>query len=75
METLSLAIDGMSCGHCVNAVRQALEQLASVEVQSVDIGHASVRFDRAVLRPEQILAAVTGAGYQATTETDARPAR
>lgn len=74
METLSLAIDGMSCGHCVTAVRRALEQLGSVEVQSVDIGYASVRYDQAVLGPEQIVAAVEGAGYHATPGTGGREA-
>jgi copper chaperone CopZ len=66
MKSLSLTIDGMSCGHCVGAVRRALEQLTAVEVDSVDIGHASVRYDPGALGPERVLAAVRDAGYQVT---------
>ncbi len=35
----------MSCGHCVRAVRQALERLDGVEVEDVRVGEARVRYD------------------------------
>jgi len=73
MKSLSLTIDGMSCGHCVGAVRRALEQLTSVEVDSAEIGHASVRYDPGTLGPQQILAAVRGAGYQAIAAEPSDP--
>lgn len=68
METLQLAIDGMSCGHCVKAVRAALEGLNDVEVVDVQIGAATVRYDGAHQRPEAIAAAVTDEGYAATVK-------
>jgi copper chaperone CopZ len=68
MERAVLHIDGMSCGHCLNAVNQALAQLPGVEVESVRIGRAEVRYDRARLSPAALEAAVTDAGYRATLQ-------
>jgi copper chaperone len=68
METrnLTLEIKGMSCGHCLNAVNQALRGLAGVTVDSVRIGGAEVRFDASMVTPDRITAAVEDAGYDAT---------
>ena len=60
---LTLNISGMSCSHCVNAVNQALGRLQGVSIESVRIGRADLRFDEAVVKPEQITAAVEDAGY------------
>ena len=54
----------MSCAHCVKAVRDALGELPGVQVQRVDVGAATVAYDPAVARPEQIDAAVRDAGYE-----------
>ena len=64
METKTLKIDGMSCGHCVRAVRDALGEVPGVQVQRVDVGEATVQFDPAMARPEQIADAVRDAGYE-----------
>jgi copper chaperone CopZ len=66
MRDLRLHIDGMSCGHCLNAVNRALAELPGVEIQSVAMGRAEVRYDEHALEPSLIEAAVTGAGYPAT---------
>jgi copper chaperone len=63
METLELTIGGMSCQHCVRAVREALESVSGVTVSRVDVGHASLSFDAAQTAPSAIAAAVTDAGY------------
>lgn len=65
MQHLDLTIDGMSCGHCLNAVRGALGRVPGVAVESVSIGRATLAFDPAHTTPEQIAAAVTAAGYTA----------
>ncbi len=65
METLELTIDGMTCGHCVTAVRSALSGVNGVEVEDVTIGAARVRFDPGVVEPNQIVEAVEEEGYQA----------
>lgn len=38
----TLTISGMSCGHCVHAVKQALMELPGIDVLDVQIGHATV---------------------------------
>ncbi|NYS29994.1 copper-exporting P-type ATPase CopA [Pantoea sp. WMus005] len=69
--TISLALDGLSCGHCVKRVKEALEQRddviqAEVTQQEAQVsGHA----DAAAL-----IATVEQAGYHATLKTaDASP--
>ena len=65
MEKLNLTITGMSCGHCVGAVTEALKELAGVEVERVRVGSASVAYDPAAVSPQQITQAVEEAGYGA----------
>jgi copper chaperone len=66
MRNLTLHIEGMSCGHCLNAVNRALAGLPSVEVDSVRIGRAELRYDEQAIEPSRIAEAVAGAGYRAT---------
>jgi copper chaperone CopZ len=65
MKSVTLKIDGMSCDHCARAVRQALEGLPHVDIESVEIGRASVRYDNDSTGVERILAAIEEAGYGA----------
>ena len=71
-QNLTLHIAGMSCGHCLNAVNQALAGLPGVSIDSVRIGRADLRFDDSQIRPAQITAAVEDAGYSATIAEAAR---
>ncbi len=66
MTLLTLHIEGMSCGHCLNAVNRSLAGLAGVAIKSVAIGRAQVEFDPAVIDEATIVAAVKDAGYPAT---------
>ena len=66
MEHLNLTIEGMSCGHCVNAVSGALRQLAGVSVEQVAIGSAMVSYDPAKTSVDQIIDAVNDEGYTAS---------
>lgn len=59
-----LAITGMSCGHCLNAVNKALAELDGVQVDSVRMGRAEVQFDPARIDAARIVAAIEGAGYE-----------
>jgi len=63
MERVTLTIDGMSCGHCVRAVEQALRAVQGVEVEKVDIGTAVLAYDAAAVRPDQIEGAIAEEGY------------
>jgi copper chaperone len=66
MERTDLKIEGMSCGHCVAAVRRTLESQEGARVEDVEIGSARVSFDPAVTSPDRLAAAVSEDGYQAT---------
>jgi copper chaperone len=66
MRDLTLFIEGMSCGHCLHAVNTALASVPGVEIGSVRIGRADVRYDESVVGPGRIVDAVSGAGYRAT---------
>jgi len=65
MQRATLDIQGMSCSHCLNAVNRALSALPGVEIDSVAIGRADIRFDETVTSPAQLEAAVGSAGYRA----------
>jgi copper chaperone len=67
MTHLTLHIEGMSCGHCLNAVNRALSELPGVNVGSVRMGRAEVEFDERATSAAQIEAAVSDAGYRATS--------
>ena len=66
MKELTLHIEGMSCGHCLNAVNKALTGLPGVEAISVRIGRADLRYDEGQSDPTRIVQAVSAAGYRAT---------
>ncbi len=42
MTHYDLTIRGMSCGHCVMAVKKALESVAGARTLDVQVGHARV---------------------------------
>lgn len=65
MSTVTLHIEGMSCGHCLNAVSRALHAVPGVTVQSVQIGRAEIEVHQASVANDAA-AAVTAAGYRAT---------
>jgi len=57
----------MSCGHCVAAVKSALDAVPGIEVRNVTIGSATVALDNAT-SPDTALAAVREAGYEARVD-------
>lgn len=63
METVTIGVSGMSCGHCVKAVEKALGGLAGVTVTQVEIGSATVAYDPAVIGLSAVEAAIDDAGY------------
>ena len=63
MQSISLAISGMSCSHCLNAVNRALAGVSGIEVVSVQIGRAELRVvDSAAA--DRAKAAIGAAGYK-----------
>ena len=68
MKQATLHIEGMSCGHCLNAVNQALSAIPGVRIEELRIGRADVRYDETTTAPSELEAAVSGAGYRATVQ-------
>lgn len=64
MEQRTLNIDGMSCGHCVARVKKALETVAGITVEDVQVGSAKVQAQDAAAVAAAIRA-VDDAGYPA----------
>jgi copper chaperone CopZ len=62
MKKVALHIEGMSCGHCLKAVNQALGAVPGVKVGTVRIGRAEVEVPDTV-SSDLLVAAVEGAGY------------
>jgi copper chaperone CopZ len=64
MKDITLTISGMSCGHCLNAVNQAIRSVPGVEIRSVRIGRADLRVPDADGAGELVKAAIEEAGYK-----------
>ncbi|MGA2766321.1 MAG: copper ion binding protein [Spirochaetia bacterium] len=65
IETLKLSVEGMSCQHCVHAVKtsvSALSGVSSVEVE-LEKGSISVGFDPAIVGLPAIRTAIEDQGY------------
>jgi copper chaperone len=71
MAKLNLKITGMTCGHCVKAVTQALEQVGGVNDAQVDLeaGRAVVDYDEGRTDARQLVGAVMDEGYTAEETT------
>jgi copper chaperone len=66
MRRATLHIEGMSCGHCLNAVNRALSVVPGVRIDAIGIGRAEVSYDERTTGPSQLEAAVAQAGYRGT---------
>ena len=58
-------IEGMTCDHCVKAVRQALEDVSGAVVETVEQGRAVVDAGPEATR-DQLADAIAQAGYTVT---------
>ncbi len=65
MERLELTIEGMSCEHCVRAVRGRLERTAGVKVDDVRVGSATIEYDPAKTSVDDLEEAIADEGYTA----------
>ncbi len=60
----TIKIEGMSCQHCVVAVRKAVGLVAGVSAADVEIGKASVTYDESKVNPADIHKAIEKAGFK-----------
>ena len=63
MERITMKIEGMTCGHCVASIDNALKSLDGVEVEQVRVGSAAVAFDPARTASDTIAQAIADEGY------------
>lgn len=61
-QTTVLALQGLSCMHCVGSTRKALEAVPGVTAADVTIDNATVTGD---VDPQTLIKAVEEAGYNA----------
>lgn len=62
-QVILLTLDGLSCGHCIKWVKEALEQRVDVEQAEVSITEARVS---GTASAEALIATVAEAGYHAS---------
>lgn len=65
MSDLRFQVPGMTCGHCVNAVKTEVSGVAGVDSVEVDLETKNVVVHGAGFDVEAIKAAVDEAGYEA----------
>lgn len=58
-----IEIGGMTCGHCMSRVREALSALPGVTVDRMKVGQATVTFDESATDAATIEQAIEDAGY------------
>lgn len=63
MQTHAFDISGMTCDHCVRAVKKALEGVPGVRRADVRVGHADVESEDTV-RKDLLVTAIEEEGYQ-----------
>ncbi len=65
IQTLNLSVQGMSCQHCVRAVKTSVGKLAGVSAVEVSLenGSVSVGFDPTLVALPAITTAIEEQGY------------
>lgn len=65
MNTFTVAVSGMSCGHCASSVQDEVGQLPGVTAVDVDLVSGTVTIDsESPLESSAVKNAVEEAGYQ-----------
>jgi copper chaperone len=65
MQRITLQITGMSCGHCLHAVNEALSSKPGVRLESLRMGRAVVSYDEQATNSAAIESLIADAGYAA----------
>ena len=68
MANVKLRVTGMTCGHCQAKVEKALKGIRGVYSAIIDLpdGEAEIDFNDDQVTTEQLLSAISRAGYSAT---------
>lgn len=63
MTNVTLKVEGMSCGHCVNSVEGAIKELGAKGKVDLDNGIVSVEYDENQVTLEKVKEAIEEQGY------------
>ncbi|EFM12386.1 copper ion binding protein [Paenibacillus curdlanolyticus YK9] len=63
MQTVTLKVEGMSCGHCVNSVEGAVREVGAEGKVNLSAGEVTVAFDESKVTLQAIKAAIEEQGY------------
>lgn len=66
MEKVSLNVEGMSCGHCVNAIKNALGELDGIVEVDVNLEEkkVNVEYDNSKITIDKIKEVIDEEGYE-----------
>ncbi|MFI5303980.1 MAG: copper ion binding protein [Nitrospiria bacterium] len=66
MDTATLNVQGMTCNHCVQTIKGALEKIDGVENVAVVLekGEVRVKYDPALAKIDQFKTAIVESGYE-----------
>ncbi|WP_410514670.1 copper chaperone CopZ [Paenibacillus sp. BR2-3] len=63
MQSVTLKVEGMSCGHCVNSVEGAVKNLGASATVDLANNSVSVNYDESKVSLEAIKEAIEDQGY------------
>ncbi len=63
MQSVTMAITGMTCGGCVNSVRKALASVPGVSDTIVSVGTAAVTYEPERTNPDALRRVIVQAGF------------
>jgi copper chaperone len=63
MQTVTIKVEGMSCGHCVSSVEGAVKKLGATGHVDLNAGSVTVDFDESKVSLDAIKAAIEDQGY------------
>ncbi|MDB5085158.1 MAG: copper resistance protein CopZ [Bacilli bacterium] len=63
MQTVTLQVKGMSCGHCVNSVEGAVKKAGATGKVDLESNSVSVEFDASKVALDTIKQAIEDQGY------------
>lgn len=65
MKRVHFEVNGMTCGHCVSAVKKAASSVEGVTVESAEIGSVLISLDDTRATVGDVVDAIADAGYEA----------
>jgi copper chaperone len=63
MQKITLSVEGMSCGHCVNSVEKAVESVGANGIVDLAGKSVTIEYDSSKVSLETIKAAIADQGY------------